>query len=138
MALSLAARKARLQAIGSLINASGGGAVQLHAAPMAASPEDAPNAAPLAIVALAANCGFVSDLIGLATFTFAPVVGNAATGGVVAWARFVDGAGVAVYDAAAGLPGSGQPVIFKDNKTPASAQLFAGGEVQIAAALLTE
>jgi hypothetical protein len=80
----------------------------------------------------------VGDSGGLATFTFSPVVGNAALSGLVGWARFVDGAGTAVYDAPAGVPGSGQPVIVTDNKLPASTQLFAGGEVQLAAAVLTE
>ncbi len=138
MALSLVARKARLQAIGSLINANSGGAVHLYAAPAMDTPEDVPLNAPLAIVALAANCGLVGDASGLATFTFTPVVGNAAATGLVAWARFVDGAGVAVYDALAGVPGGGFPVVVTDNKTVPSAQVYAGGEVQIVSAVLVE
>lgn len=138
MAASLLARKARLQAIGTLINAAGGGAIHLYAGTMPASPENAPASAPLAIIDLPSNCGTVGEAGTLATFTFAPVVGNAASSGQVVWARYVDGAGVAIYDETAGLPGSGAAVVFTDNKTPASTQIFAGGEIQIASSVLSE
>ncbi len=138
MALSLVARQLRLSAVRGLINAQGGGAVHLYPAPMAARPEDTPVGAPLAIIALAANCGLLGAAGNVASLTFFPVVGNAAVSGEVAWARFVDGAGVAVYDALAGLPSANLPVAITDNKMPPSAQVYAGGEVQIAAAVLTE
>ncbi len=139
MTLSLVARQARLSAIGRLVDSNGGGAVHLYAAPMPAKPENAPVNAPLAIVALAAVCGFAGATPqGLATFTLTPVTGNAAATGLVAWARFVDGAGTAIDDQVAGTPGSGAPVIVTDNKTVPSALVFSGGEVQIVSAVWAE
>lgn len=133
MALSLLARQARLGALRAAIDASGGGAVHVHAAPMAVSPETAPDSPPLAIVSLALPCAVVGATSNLATLALTPVVGNAAAAGLAAWVRFVDGAGVAVFDCAAGLPGSGAEAIVTDNKPSPSLQLFTGGEVQIAA-----
>jgi hypothetical protein len=139
MGLSLLARQARLEAIGALIDAQGGGAAHLHALPMPARPEDAPTNPPLAIVALASPCGVVGATPqALATFTLTPASGQVAVTGVVGWVRFVDGAGVAVEDQLAGGPGSGSPIIVSDNKPAPSAQLYAGGEVNLGAGTWVE
>jgi hypothetical protein len=136
--LALATRQARLNAIRTNINSGGGGAVHLYAAPEVATPETAAAAPPLAIVALAADCGSVGATADLATLTLTPVIGNAALSGMVSWARFVNGAGAAVMDMPAGAPGSNKPVIVTDNKPTPSAVVYSGGEVQIASALWTE
>lgn len=138
MSLSLLVRKARLQVLADRIDAFGGGAVQLYALPMADEPEADPAGPPLAIVALAVPCGYVADALGLATLSLEDVVGNASAGGTVGWARFVNGAGTAVYDALAGLPGSGRPVIVTDGQPVPTATLYAGGEVQITATTWSE
>lgn len=139
MSLSLLTRQDRLLALRSRIDANGGGAVHLYAAPTIDSPETAAAAAPLAIVALSVPCGAIGvDLNGLATLAITPAVGNAAANGTVAWARYVDGAGTGVYDSLAGLPGSGAPVIITDGQAIPSANLFVGGEVQVNAAIFTE
>ena len=138
MSLSLLARKARLDALRLLINASGGGAVHLYALPQAAAPEAAAASAPLAIVALAPDCAVIGESGTLAAMALVPVVGYAAASGSVGWARFVNGAGVAVQDLPVGAPGSGQPVIITDNKPAPSAVVFAGGEVQVASAVWLE
>jgi hypothetical protein len=133
MSFSLATRMACMGARRNQMDASGGGAAHVYALPMPAKPEDAPSSSPLAIVALALPCGVISASAGLALLTLTPVVGFAAGSGVAGWVRFVDGSGVAVYDALAGLPGSNAPVILTDGKPEPSMQFFAGGEVQIAA-----
>jgi hypothetical protein len=139
VSLSLAARQARLSAVGALIDANGGGAAHFYALPMPAKAEDAPMNAPLAIVALATPCGTVGATPqGLATFSLTPAAGQAAASGVVGWVRFVDGVGAAIDDQPVGPPGSGAPVLVTDNKPNPSAQLYAGGEVQLVAGVLTE
>jgi hypothetical protein len=138
VSLSLLTRKRRLDAIRIDINASGGGAVHLYPLPEMPSPEAQPSTPPLAIVALAADCALVGESSDLATLVLNPVVGLAAATGLVAWARFVDGAGIAVYDAPAGPPGSGKPVIITDNEASPSALVRAGGEVRIALATWVE
>lgn len=134
MSLSLLTRKARLQALADQIDANGGGSVELYGLPMATAPEVAASTPVLAVVTLAVPCGLVADALGLATLILEYVVGNASTGGTIAWARFVDGAGTAVYDAEAGLPGSGKPVTVTDGQPIPTATVYAGGEVQIASA----
>lgn len=138
MSISLVVRQARLDAIRIAINSGGGGAVHLYALPEVATPETAAADSPLAIVALAVDCATVGASADLATLTLRPVVGNAAVSGLVAWARFVNGAGLAVMDMPAGPPGSGKPVIVTDSKATPSALVYSGGEVQIAAGLWTE
>ena len=139
MSLSLPTRQDRLLAIRARIDAHGGGAAHVYALPMAASPESAAEASPLAILVLPVPCGDIgSTPEGLATLTLASAVGYAAVAGQAAWVRFVDGAGTAVYDAKAGLPGSGKPVILTDGKTPPTTNLFVGGEVQLASAVWVE
>ena len=139
MSLSLPTRQDRLLAILARIDAHGGGAAHVYALPVAASPESAAEASPLAILVLPVPCGDIgSTPEGLATLTLASAVGYAAVAGQAAWVRFVDGAGTAVYDAEAGLPGSGKPVILTDGKTPPTTNLFVGGEVQLASAVWVE
>ena len=139
MSLSLPTRQDRLLAIRARIDARGGGAAHVYALPVAASPESAAEASPLAILVLPVPCGDIgSTPEGLATLTLASAVGYAAVAGQAAWVRFVDGAGTAVYDAEAGLPGSGKPVILTDGKTPPTTNLFVGGEVQLASAVWVE
>ena len=141
MSLSLPTRQDRLLAIRARIDAHGGGAAHVYALPVAASPESAAEASPLAILVLPVPCGDIgSTPEGLATLTLdlEGAVGYAAVAGQAAWVRFVDGAGTAVYDAEAGLPGSGKPVILTDGKTPPTTNLFVGGEVQLASAVWVE
>ena len=139
MSLSLPTRQDRLLAIRARIDAHGGGAAHVYALPVAASPESAAEASPLAILVLPVPCGDIgSTPEGLAPLTLASAVGYAAVAGQAAWVRFVDGAGTAVYDAEAGLPGSGKPVILTDGKTPPTTNLFVGGEVQLASAVWVE
>lgn len=138
MSLSLLTRQDRLLALRNRIDANGGGAVHLYALPEVATPETAAAASPLAIVALSAPCASVGSADNLATLTLTPAVGNAAVSGQIAWARFVDGAGTAIYDAPAGVPGSGKPVIVSDGKPTPSTIVYSGGEVQIASALWLE
>ena len=139
MSLSLPTRQDRLLAIRARIDAHGGGAAHVYALPVAASPESAAEASPLAILVLPVPCGDIgSTPEALATLTLASAVGYAAVAGQAAWVRFVDGAGTAVYDAEAGLPGSGKPVILTDGKTPPTTNLFVGGEVQLASAVWVE
>jgi hypothetical protein len=133
---SLLTRKDMLTALRSRLDAWGGGAAHFYAAPQAANEEAPPAGPPLAIVALAApTCGVVANSGSLATLALAAVSGLVAANGQIAWVRFVDGAGVAVEDKAAGLPGSGAPVIYTDNQPTPSADVFVGGVINIVGAV---
>ena len=139
MSLSLLMRQDRLLALRNRIDANGGGAVHLYALPEVPTPETSATAPPLAIITLAVPCAVVgSTTDDLATLTLTARIGFAAVSGQIGWARFVDGAGTAVYDAPAGVPGSGKPVIVTDGKPAPSNIVYSGGEVQIASALWTE
>lgn len=130
MSLSIAARIARLATIRNLIDAEGGGAVHLHAAPRAANTETAPSSAPLAIVALAVpSC--VLDEGGAVTMELVEAAGYAAISGAVTWGRFVDGSGAVVFDEDAGPPGSDAAIIVSDGQEPPSAQVYIGGVVTV-------
>ena len=135
MTLALATRQRRLGVIRSDIDASGPGALHLHALPVS----EPPASEPLAILALALPCGALDVTeAGLARLTLTPVTGNAAVAGAVGWGRYVDGSGVLVFAAPAGLPGSGAPIIVTDGQDPASTNVFAGGEVQVLSAVFLE
>lgn len=129
MSLSLAARRARLVAVRTLIDAGGGGAVQFYDGSMVDNPETAAPGAPLAIVALA-EVSFELHATA-AQMDLIPAVGHAALPGQATWARYVDGAGVAVYDCAAGPPGSGAEIIVTNGATPPSAVMYTGGEITV-------
>jgi hypothetical protein len=127
--LSLAARRARLLALRTTLDAGGGGALQLCTGVMPDEPETAPAAAPLAIIALD-EVSFALDPVA-ATMALVPAVGFAAASGVPTWARYVDGAGNGVYLCTAGAPGSGAEMIVTNGATPPTAQLWTGGEITV-------
>lgn len=131
MALSLAARRARLLAIRDLIDANGGGSV-LAFDGVQPPFGGAPSSAPLLTVGLG-EVSFVmheSDAI-----MELETEGHVSTSGQPTWARFVDGSGIAVMDLPAGLPGSGMPVIITDGQDPPSHQMWVGGHVTISASV---
>lgn len=130
MTAALATRRAHLVLERDLIDAAGGGALWLLPGAMAASPEDPPASAPLAIIALPVP-SFDLD-VALAQMTLV-AQGHAALSGYATWARFVDGAGNAVRDCSAGLPGSGAQVIVTDGKPTPSNLFWVGGEVNVTA-----
>lgn len=129
MSLALATRRARLLAVRDAIDAAGGGALQLHGGTMAASPETAAAGAPLVIVALAAVSFELHATA--AQMNLVPAQGFAAAAGQITWARYVDGAGFAVYDCTAGPPGSGAQLLVSNGATVPTAQVFAGGQVDV-------
>lgn len=139
MSLSLSARIARMLALRSVMDASGGGALHLYGSDQPALVELPASDAPLAIVALAVPCGEVdvSDE-GMVRLTLTPVSGVAAQAGVARWGRIVDGAGAAIYDAPAGLPDAALPFVVTDGKAVPSAQFYAGGAVNIVSAVWLE
>lgn len=127
MSLALAVRRARLQVVADAIDAAGGGAVHLYGSTRPAT--GAPSGdAPLFIAAI--EPGSFAMHATEASMTLS-VEGNVAVAGVPLWARFVDGAGSAVLDESAGLPGSGAPVIVTDQQPTPSAQLWVGGLVTV-------
>ena len=127
MSLALRTRRNRLLALRADIDGAGGGALWLLDGAMAPNPETAPGAAPVAIIALA-EVSFEMHATA-AEMSLVPAVGYAARAGQPTWARYVDGAGVAVYDCPAGPPGSGAELIVTDGNVPPSAQMYTGGEV---------
>jgi len=129
VSLALATRRARLLAVRSQIDANGGGALHLHGGTMAASPETPPAADPLVIVALDPVSFALHPTA--AQMELVPAQGFAALSGQITWARYVDGVGNSVYDAAAGPPGSAAEIIVTDGETPPTAQVFTGGEVNV-------
>lgn len=131
MSASLAARRAHLLLDRDLIDAEGGGSLLLLGTPMAAAPEDDPASAPLVTVPLSAPSFSVHATD--ASMVLVPAQGFASASGVVTWARFVNGAGVAVRDCPAGPPGSGAAVIVDDGQAEPSAQVYTGGEVNVTA-----
>lgn len=131
MSLSLDARRARLLAIRDKIDSAGGGALHVFGG-VQPSMGAAAAAAPLLIVDL----GVVSfELHATEASMSLTASGHVAISGVPTWVRFVDGAGVAVMDLPAGLPGSGMPVIVSDGEEPPSRQLWTGGLVNVSASL---
>lgn len=130
MSAALATRRAHLLAERDMIDANGGGALWLLGGTMAAQPEDPPLQPPLAIITLPVP-SFALDPVDAAMTLIAQ--GNAAISGQPTWGRFVDGAGNPVRDVTAGPPGSGAQAIVTDGKTPPSAMLFVGGEVNVTA-----
>lgn len=129
MSLSTAAKRARLLAIRDLIDANGGGALQLFDDIIPATPETAAPGSPIVIVALN-SVSFTLHTTD-ASMSLVEVVGYASQAGLITWGRFVDGSGVGVYDAPAGAPGSGAPIIVTDGQPTPSAQVYVGGEVTV-------
>lgn len=136
MPLSLIGRKAQLLGLRDAIDA-GGGAALFYADAPPALPDDATAALLLGTVAFAAPCGAIADLVTeagtLATLTLTvPLLGNAAASGVIGWVRLVNGAGQGFLDLAAGLAGSGAPVILN------ALQVYTGGEIQLLSCVIAE
>jgi hypothetical protein len=129
MSLALVARRARLLALRSTIDANGGGAAHLHSGSMTSSAEEAPATPPLCIVALAATSYALHATE--ASMSLVPVQGFAAVSGQPTFARLVDGAGNGVALLTAGPPGSGAQLIVTDGQDPPSAQMYVGGEVNL-------
>lgn len=129
MSLCLRTRRNRLLAIRSDIDAAGGGALQLFGGSMADTPETPASGSPLATVQLSAvSFGLhATD----AVMTMVEAVGNASQSGLVTWGRFVDGDGLAIYDAPAGVPGSGAPIVVSNGQPVPSAQVYIGGVVTV-------
>ena len=134
MPIALIHRQSRLAVLRAAIDVNAPGALELYALPMV----DTPSAAPLAVVWLPAPCGVVDTPGTFARLTISPVTGNATSSGTVGWGRYVDGNGAAVYSALAGLPGSGKPIEVTDGLSTPSANVFAGGEVQVLSAVFLE
>ena len=135
MSLALATRQKRLTVVRADIDTSGPGALHLHALPVA----EPPTSAPLAVLPLALPCGVMDvDANNFARLSLAPVTANALASGAVGWGRYVDGAGVLVLTALAGLPGSGAPIIVTDGQQPPSASVFVGGQVKVLSAVFLE
>lgn len=63
-----------------------------------------------------------------------PAPALVATSGIATWARLVDGTGATVADVSVGASGSGE--VFEINA--ATTQLYAGAEITVTAATLTE
>jgi len=129
VSLSLATRRARLLVVRDQIDADGGGALHLHGGAKPASAEAPPTAAPLVIVALAPVSFALHPTA--AQIELVPAQGFAALSGQITWARYVDGAGNPVYDEYAGPPGSGAAIVVTDGRTPPTAQVYTGGEVNV-------
>ena len=132
--LSLSARLARVTALRSVIDASGGGNMLFCAGTMPAAPEDTLTAIVLATMPLATPaCGTVSESPAtVATLSLTPASVLAASAGVVDFVRITDGAGGGVMDLPAGLADSGMPVILS------ALQVYSGGEVQLLSCLIQE
>lgn len=128
MSLSLATRRDRLLAIRSRIDAGGGGALWLLDGDMAPSPESAPANAPLATVALPEVSFTMHESEAEMTLE---ATGHAAMSGQPTWARYVNAAGVGVWDRTAGPPGSGAQVIVTDMQDPPTSQIWTGGEIHV-------
>lgn len=122
MSLSLAARRARLLAIRDLIDAGGG---LLHAYGYTQPATGTAATEPPLMTAVLAPVSF--ELHATEASMTLTVETNVAVAGSPLWVRFVDGAGLPVMDLAAGLPGSGLPVIITDGQDPPSAQMWVGG-----------
>ncbi|MDO9148324.1 MAG: hypothetical protein Q7U52_11800 [Hydrogenophaga sp.] len=129
MSLALATRRARLLAVRGAIDNAGGGALHLHGGSMVANPETAAPAVALCVVPLAATSFALHAT--LAQLDLVPAQGFAASAGYVTWARYVDGAGTAVYDCTAGPPGSGAELIVTDGAVVPTAQVYTGGEINV-------
>lgn len=129
MSLSLSTRRARLLAVRSQIDAAGGGALQLHTGTIADTPETPAAESPRAIIVLASTSFAMHDTA--AEMTLVPAQGFAALSGVITWGRYVDGAGNPVYDCTAGPPESGAELIVSDGATVPTAQVYAGGEINV-------
>lgn len=125
MGFPLAIRRAQLLDVRDRILASGGGAVHVYGSVYPGT--EAPSAdPPLVIRSLSA-----ADLVMHATeaHMLIEVEANVALTGTPTWARFVDGTGATVYDASAGLPGSGAQLIVSDGQEPPGAAMYPGGVV---------
>lgn len=125
MGYPLYIRRAQVLDIRDRILASGGGAVHVYGSVYPGTEEDSADA-PLVIRSLAA-----SDLVMHATdaYMLIEVEANVAVSGMATWARFVDGTGATIYDASAGLPGSGAQLIVSDGQDPPGAAMYPGGVV---------
>jgi hypothetical protein len=133
-ALSLVARKARLTALRDLIDIGGGGGIQFYeGSDVPASPETAATDLLLGEIPLADPCGTIGDSGGLATLTLSvPRTVTAVATGVIGWARFVDGAGVAHCDRVAVAAGSAGAVVVTE------LQVYLGGEMQLLSCVISE
>lgn len=129
MSLALRTRRNWLLAMRADIDGEGGGAAWLLDGSMAPNPETAPANSPIAIISLA-PVSFSMHATEV-RMDLVPAVGNAARAGQPTWVRYVDGAGVAVYDCLAGPPGSGAEAIVTDGLEPPSAMMYTGGVVTL-------
>ncbi|OGB19435.1 MAG: hypothetical protein A2W72_24270 [Burkholderiales bacterium RIFCSPLOWO2_12_67_14] len=132
MSLTLAVRRAKLLAIRDHIDAGGGGAVHIFGSTRPATGE--PSAEPPLLIGAFGPVSFALH----ATYAIltCTLEANVAVSGLPVWARFVDGAGVAVMDMSAGLPGSGAQVIVSDGQPVPSMQMYVGGLVTINCSLM--
>lgn len=132
-ALSLAARRARVLALGDLL---AGGRAVFYPLPVAASPDVVASGPALACVDLPALQwdGSAPAALGLGAQAFAPATDS----GLIGWVRFVSAAGEAVLDCRAGLPGAGEEVSVSNGAVPPSLQVFTGGEVRLVAFAVSE
>jgi hypothetical protein len=133
MSLSLAVRRARLAALASAIDAEGGGALHMYGS--ARPPMGGASAEPPLLIAALGLPAFEVHATD-ASMSFELEV-NVAVSGQPVWARFVNGAGVAVMDLSVGLPGSGAQVIVSNGQPVPSAMMYPGGLVTVTC-LITE
>ena len=129
MSLSVRTKRSRLWAIAADVDGGGGGALQLFGNTMPETPETAPGASPTVIVALEAPAFELHPTE--ISMTLVQAVGYAVQFGEIKWGRFVDGNGLPVYQALAGPPGSGKPIIVSDGQDPPTANVYIGGEVTV-------
>jgi hypothetical protein len=98
-----------------------------------ATPETTPAGTKVAADTLAAPAGAIGASGYVATLTISvPRVTSVIAGGLIAWVRFVDGAGAGLMDLPCGITGGTEPVILT------ALQVYAGGEIQVISCVISE
>lgn len=126
--LSLACRQARLLAVRDLI-----AAMWFYTGTLPATPETATTETKVAEDILATPAGAIGASGYVATLTITvPRATSVIANGLIAWVRFVDGAGAGLMDLPCGITGGTEPVILT------ALQVYAGGELQVASCVISE
>lgn len=130
--LSLIARKAELTGLRNALDV-GGAMLKFYTNSMPAKPEEVTSETLLGTILLAETSGTVGNAADLATLTLTvPQVTTAATTGVLGFVRLTNGAGDVFMDLAAGVAGSGMPVIVN------VLQVYTGGEMQLVSCVIAK
>lgn len=126
--LSLALRQARLLATRDLL-----AGMWFYTGTLPATPETTPVGAKVAEDVLATPAGAIGASGVTATLTITvPRVTSVIAAGLIAWVRFVDGAGAGLMDLPCGITGGTEPVILT------ALQVYAGGEIQVISCVISE